>query len=166
MTVEESMRVTDKQRREIVTARLEERLRSDARFQEGLARLQDRFISFLPLNSSKLAAGIPIDLVIELAKLARAQGLDRLAAPWFLVARCAMDSRCELSVRDGTASLETWRRYGDWFFDHFRMGRSLVSISFDDGYSLETVEAGVRGVSKLLRTTPLRGRPRREHFAS
>ena len=157
-------RITDNHK-QVVVARLEDRVRHDARFQKGLASVSNRFSAFLPLNSSTLAAGIPTLLVIELATLARALGLDRLPAPWYLIARCAMQPQRDLGVEDSTASVETWRRYADWFYDHFRMGRSDVFISLRDGYSRHTVQAGVRAVSQLFRKTSLRGRPRREHYA-
>jgi hypothetical protein len=79
-------RITDKDRRDIVINRITERVRSDTRFKERMENLGDQYPEYFPLTTEVLASGLSIEFVLELARLARDVGLDRLPAPWFMLA--------------------------------------------------------------------------------
>jgi hypothetical protein len=158
--------LTERERREVVIARFAERLWANPKLARDLNGLEEQFPQYMPLTPAVLAAGITFGLVMALAERARAAGLDRVSTPWALLARCLMLRHSSSHETRTPAAVETARRYTDWYFDHFVLGHTILAIASRSDYSEDTVKAGIRNVTKLLRRDPVLGRPMRHHFAS
>lgn len=134
-------------------------IRHDQRFLRLVMLLEDAYPGGWPLNRARLAAGIPILLVLELHVAARRLGLGSLPTPGLLL----------IHVLVGRKSPDIDERLlekVEWFYDHFSRSRSLVQIGHDAGFSESTVTQAVTRVRRLLGVRPRRGRPPRWHYGS
>jgi hypothetical protein len=140
-------------------------IRNDPRYIRRMAVLRTRFGDDFP--ESFIAEGsLSITKVLELAALARSLGLDRLPAAWLLLLDKPTARTLDSAGHSQMAQAERWSRDARWFYRHFGQGRSLLALSLESHYHLETVRGAVRDVTRLFRQRLKRGRPPREHYGA
>lgn len=149
--------------KEATTAELCRLVRSTRLYRTEMARLRDHYpAAFAQFSGAHTHYGLPIELVLDLAELARRLGLDSLPAPGQLLIRT-------LLVDDDSATSDRaqWRarRNAGWFFRHYHSRRSPVAIAHSDGRREPTVRLAITRVIKYYDPEPRRGRPRRHRYA-
>lgn len=146
---------------------LRESVRSNIRFQAEVAETENQFPEFFPISPHPLGSGLPFGFVYRLAEVARIVGLDRLPAPWGLALRILIPPEDDVPlIASRPFFVSTWERNADFFYQHFCLKKSIVRIADESGFSIESVQLGLRNVIKEFGAQRRAGRPPRHHYAA